>query len=103
MNWVAERDIALVYPDGRLRTVRLQIGRPYPHPDGDWACSVATEGLHDRLLQVCGIDAWQALMLAIRALEAILAAEVKSGAILHDSTGEESVSLPSVFSREWEI
>ncbi len=39
---------------------------------GDWFCDVTTTGAEETQLPVGGVDAWQALRLAMRAADAII-------------------------------
>lgn len=61
MTQIAER--AYHDPAGRVITVR--IGQPEPDPAGDWRCSVHVDGIEQEPRDVHGIDALQALEIAI--------------------------------------
>jgi hypothetical protein len=53
--------------------VTVKIGKPVPHPDGDWECPYVISGLPSPIsLRVGGVDAVQALFLALRAIGADL-------------------------------
>ena len=86
-----------VQPGGERIEVVVAIGHPYPTSEGDWACPVEIDGLHGDLADIHGMDALQALCLAIRLVGERLAAFVAAGGrILHPSTGE-SIALESYF------
>lgn len=52
--------------DGKSSDVLVRIGRPEPHPKGDWACPYQIAGIGDEKVRwIIGIDAVQALQLAM--------------------------------------
>ena len=81
MDVIAERRLIATFPDGGPIPVVLRVGRPYPHPKGDYACPVQAEGL--RLCEgpndIFGVGSWHALMLGLRFLRSMLASEAKRG------------------------
>ena len=86
-----------VHAGGERMEVVVALGHPYPTSEGDWACPVEIDGLHGELADIHGIDALQALCLAIRLVGERLAAFVADGGrILHPTTGE-SIALESYF------
>jgi hypothetical protein len=87
-----------VTPGGERIEIVVAIGHPYPTSKGGWACPVEIDGLHGDLADIHGLDALQALCLAIRLVgERLTAFVADGGRILHPST-EESVDLESYFS-----
>lgn len=97
---IIERQLECLLPDGSCRMIQLRIGRPYPDPKGDWSCPVAVDGWHGEFRPIHGIDSWQALLLALRFLEGLLAAEVERGLVLHWPPGEgQAIGIPELFSR----
>ena len=53
--------------------VTVKIGRPMPHPEGDWECPYLISGLPNPItMRVAGVDAVQALYLALRMIGADL-------------------------------
>lgn len=54
--------------DGELT---ISIGAPR-REGGDWFCDVTATGAEETQLPVGGVDAWQALRLAMRAADAII-------------------------------
>ena len=99
MDVVAEHRLVATFPDGALAPVVLRVGRPYAHPKGDHACAVQAEGL--RLWQgpsdIFGVGTWHALMLGLRFLQSMLAAEAERGAVFHWEGSEHAVSVEELF------
>jgi hypothetical protein len=99
MDLVAEQRIDFLYPDGQLVPVHVRLGRPYPHPKGDWACLVQTEGLPERTdpTELFGVGPMHALMIGARFLHLRLTAEVARGAVPHDECDRDVMSIDSLF------
>jgi Domain of unknown function (DUF6968) len=99
MDLVAERVLVALYPDGESVHVHLRIGRPVPHPNGDWCCEVAAEGL--RLWRgpkpFRGVDSWQALLIGLQFLRDILSREAERGAVYHWEGGEHPIRVDELF------
>lgn len=80
---IAERALEARKPGSDSVTeVRVRIGRPIPEPDsdGDWICPIQIVGLGDEeVANVYGIDAVQALLLALQKVGSDLAAAGRSG------------------------
>jgi hypothetical protein len=99
MDVIAEHRLVATFPDGGSGPVVLRVGRPYAHPKGDHACPVQAEGL--RLWQgrneIYGVGTWHALMLGLRFLRSMLAAEAGRGAVFHWEDGEHAVSVEELF------
>ena len=75
----------------------MRIGRPYEGTDGEWACPVATEGLHGRHPDIRGTDSFQSLCLASSLVRRLLEDLVtRGGKVLHLEDRTE-VSLSAVF------
>jgi hypothetical protein len=100
MDVVAEHRLLALYPDGAAMPVCLRVGRPRPYPLGDWVCPIQAEGLRiwEGPREFCGVDSWQALMLALRLLREMLAAEIEAGAVFHWEDGEHPISVEVLFS-----
>ncbi|WP_390891105.1 DUF6968 family protein [Gemmata palustris] len=99
MDPIAERTLVCLYPDGASVPVQLLIGQPRPHPKGDWCCEVSGEGMRlwTGTSTIVGIDSWQALLLSLRFLRAMLEAEVERGALLHGPDGITVISPEELF------
>jgi hypothetical protein len=70
---IAQRELGGTL-DERPCTVTVKIGKPYPAPDGkDWYCPYGiTTPTRERMSYAGGIDAVQALRLAMRKIDAEL-------------------------------
>ena len=62
----AERAWFAVAPDGTEHDVVLRVGLPTPAPGGEWRAAVTLGVLESRVHDIAGIDAWQAMTLAMR-------------------------------------
>lgn len=72
--------------------IRVRIGRPYPdpRPEWDWICPVQILGLGDEAVRnVYGIDAIQALTLALQKVAIDLTAAARGGLELHWPDGPD--------------
>lgn len=78
-NVVAERKLIVELKTGERRPVTIRIGQPYETGEEDWACPLSLEGLYERLFDACGIDSFQALMLAQNLIKSLLNAVVRDG------------------------
>ena len=101
MDVIAEASLTCLYPDGACVPVRVGVGSPFPHPKGDWACEVFADGLRvwEGSNAICGVDSWQALILALRVLREMLQEEERQGAILHWPNGESLISVEELFAQ----
>jgi hypothetical protein len=99
MDVIAERRLVALFPDTGPVPISLRVGRPVPHPQGDWVCPVQAEGL--RLWQgpseIFGAGSWHALMLGLRFLRSMLVAEADRGAVFHWEGAEEAISVETLF------
>jgi hypothetical protein len=69
---IAERTLTATI-ENRSFNVIIQFGKPSPHPKGDWYCPYRIKGFGgDINFRACGIDAVQALQLAMLAVGATL-------------------------------
>lgn len=78
-----ERRIEIERTHGSRTAVRLVLGDPTQRTDGHWACDVAAHGLFDRLPPAVGVDAMQALLLAVFLLRRLVEAEIQRGAVIY--------------------
>ncbi|MGI5867897.1 MAG: DUF6968 family protein [Kiritimatiellia bacterium] len=62
---IAEMKLVMKSPDGVSTSVHVEIGRPYTVSAEEAACPVAMSGLLPRISDIHGIDAFQALDLAL--------------------------------------
>jgi hypothetical protein len=93
---IATRQLLYISPKGERLELTLAVGMPHPHPDGDWACPVALDGLWADLNEIRGVDSWQALTGAIAFLAQLLSGMIsKRGGELRypeDENAEVDVS-----------
>ncbi|HEX3653715.1 MAG TPA: hypothetical protein VHU18_12925 [Rhizomicrobium sp.] len=76
-------------PNGDRFEITLQIGQPYQYGPEEWACPIALAGLYEKLSDIHGGDAIQALCLAIRfALNLLSYFKEDGGRVLY-SSGED--------------
>ncbi len=78
--------------------VVIAVGPPIKQSTGEWTCEVEAAGLFERLPAARGVDALQAVVMALSLLRTLLAAEVERGAHLC-WPGGESISLGELFGR----
>jgi hypothetical protein len=99
MDVIAEHLLVATFPDGGPVLVVIRVGRPFAHPNGDFACPVQADGL--RLWQgpseIFGVGSWHALMLGLRFVRSMLAAEVERGTVLHWENHEYAVAVEDLF------
>lgn len=64
-NHIAERKLLLeVIETGERRSLTVRIGMPYQKSDNDFRCPTEYAGLYNKVADVSGVDAIQALALA---------------------------------------
>ncbi|MGH9563259.1 MAG: DUF6968 family protein [Terracidiphilus sp.] len=74
---IAERALDAI-GDGGSFEVRVRLGKPTPHPKGDWACPFQITGIGDEKVRlIFGVDAVQALQLAMVAVGSHLSTHQK--------------------------
>jgi hypothetical protein len=94
---IAERTLMCVKPNGQRVPVTLRIGKPYPASDVDWACPVALEGLEPRLLDIHGVDSFQALMLAQKLLLQLMTGILEDGGRFEDDEDGSPIDIKELF------
>ncbi|MEJ2183555.1 MAG: hypothetical protein P8Y66_08525 [Nitrospirota bacterium] len=68
-NPIAERILDLEKKDGSRTKIRVRLAKPERSEDGDWVCPYEITGFERPTgLRVFGVDAMQALLLAIKGL-----------------------------------
>ena len=75
---IAATDLIALFPDGRRKPVRIEIGRPVPDGE-DAVCTCVFTEFHDQPLRTYGSDTLQALVLAVRLMRVLLQHEQKRG------------------------
>ena len=96
-RWLASRTILAIGSEGQKSEVTLRIGTPYEISPEEWACPVAMDGLQERLHDVHGIDAWQAIQL-VQSLQAqLLGYFIQEGGKLYCHEPPEQIELQELF------
>lgn len=73
VDMIAERTLDLEKKDGSRKKIRVRLGKPERSEKGDWICPYEITGFKKPIgLSVWGVDAMQALLLAIKGLSADL-------------------------------
>ncbi len=90
---LAERAVLAIRADGTESVVTLAIGHPYAISPTEWACPVRLDGLHHRLPDVRGIDAWQCLQLCQALLAQLLRHFVDGGGRLYWTGTREPIAF----------
>jgi hypothetical protein len=86
---IAEREALFAPREGAPHGITVRLGRPVPDPRSPgqaWCCPYQVLGIgRDRVFAMFGVDAMQALLLAVHAIPAELAAYVRTrgGTLLH--------------------
>ena len=94
--WLAERTVTAIRPSGERLDVTLRIGLPYAIAAEEWACPMEVEGLHG-LRPVRGIDAWQALQLALSLQAQVLGYFIEGGGRLLWHETSYAIELGELF------
>ncbi len=100
MDFIAEEQLDVLYPDGELVPVELRIGTPQRREDRNgWGCVAQAEGLRaeGRPREMYGLSSLQSLMIACCFLYRMLLIEVEQGAILRERDRPEEFSLDTLF------
>ena len=94
---IATRSLLAVRPDGQELAITLRIGVPYEIAPEEWACPVAMEGFRERLHDVHGIDAWQAIQLVQNLQAQLLGYFIEEGGRLSGGFQESPWNFASSF------
>jgi hypothetical protein len=96
-KYIATREMIAFRPERGKFAVSVCVGQPYCISEDEWACAVALPGLHLKLADQHGVDAFQALMLAQNLAYTLLAGFVEDGGCLLDASGGSPVDLKALF------
>jgi hypothetical protein len=68
MTWIADQEVAWIFPGGERRPGRIAIGSPWLVPDGNGEakCAVSLDGLEDSCDPLSGDGTLEALIIAVR-------------------------------------
>ena len=96
---VAEKRLRVRYPDGIVVPVCLRVGVPKPTRSDEAGCPVQAEGLRiwEGPKMMFGADTFQALLIAIRFVQKLLAMEVTRGAQLLHADEETPMTVEELF------
>ena len=99
MDVVAETRLVAVFDSGMSAKVALRIGRPVPHPKGDWVGTVQIDGFQAWAgsCEIYGVDSWQTLILSLRFVRSILLQEVEFGTAFHWEDGMDVINVEGLF------
>ena len=92
VEYIAEREMTAVAPEGERFTIVARIGRPCLVGEKEWTCPVALDGLYNSLADQHGVDSWQALQLAYSLCLDLLDSFVEKGWKLYLWPGEAPLS-----------
>ena len=98
INELAGREFEVRRAEGDPVKVVIAVGPPIKQSTGEWTCEVEAAGLFERLPAARGVDALQAVVMALSLLRTLLEAEVERGAHLCWPGGER-ISLGELFGR----
>jgi len=98
-NYIAQKEISTVSPEGQAKLLKIAIGAPYEIDDISWGCSWAIEGLYISNKDAVGVDAWQALTLAMQLIEQLLAYYIEDGGKLFWEPNGKEMDLNDVIPR----
>jgi hypothetical protein len=102
-NWIAERRVVLVFPDGRRVPGRIAVGQPYalananPATSYESHCPVEIEGLHSHLHPIIGAGTLSALLLGVRFLGTMLHELISRGGRVLDPEDDSDIPLEAMF------
>jgi hypothetical protein len=96
---LASRSILTVKANGERLTVMLPIGQPYEVTPEEWATSVSISGLHSRLGDIHGNDAWQVIQLAYELIAQLIGHFVEEGGTLYWAETGEPMELDELLPR----
>ncbi|PIE82657.1 MAG: hypothetical protein CSA10_00165 [Cardiobacteriales bacterium] len=89
-NYIVQKEIHTVSPNSKPKLLKIAIGLPYEIDDISWGCSWCIEGLYKSNKDAVGADAWQALTLAVKIIEQLLAYYIEDGGkLLWEPNGKE--------------
>lgn len=95
--FIASRTLRAFHTSRGAFDINVRIGSPYQVSSEEWACRVCLDGLHTRLSDTHGVDAFQALMLAQNLARTLLAGFVDQGGQLFDSDAGAKLDLQKLF------
>lgn len=99
-NYVAERKLCGVGPDGSSVSIAIRIGQPQEISEQTWTVAIDIEGLEYGMKTALGIDPWQALTVAFAVTEQAVRYFLDSGGRLCSREDvEQEVPVEDLFPR----
>jgi len=96
MDIVATLQLVEVSPKGERKPIRVQVGKPHFDERGSWACPVIVTSVSDKVREIHGEDAMQALCLGVQFVRSMLQSVLDGGSrLLH--ADEETDFHPEVY------
>ena len=89
--------VLAVDADGREFELTLAVGRAYRVNEVQWSCPVSMTGLYERLVDIAGVDSWQATQLAFRLIADLLESFIEQGGRLMWTDSREPLALADLF------
>lgn len=90
-NYLAERSLRAVAPDGTQTAIEIRIGAPEEVSPETWTVAIDIEGLEYGMKTALGVDPWQALTVAFAVTEQAVRYFLECGGKLvsGDTNGDE--------------
>lgn len=89
-EYIAERFLRGVNPDGSNTAIEIRIGQPEEISEQTWTVAIDIKGLEYGMKTALGVDPWQALTVAFAVTEQAVRYFLDAGGKLHASENEES-------------
>lgn len=90
----AETNIIYKISPGTLLRVNICIDRPYLSQSGEYRTRIHFKGLWDKPQEVCGVDSFQSLMLAVKNIKDFLFSLINNSGELYFSEKNNSKLVP---------
>lgn len=95
-NEIVRQNLSLIQSNGERMPIEIIIGAPYSHPDDHspdiicWHCPVQIPGLQDKMMEIGGDDAFEAIVAAIMFVKRALIRAKRNGCrIVFVDSGED--------------
>jgi len=99
-DYLAERFMRGVNPDGTSTEIEIRIGRPEEVAEQTWTVAIDLKGLEYGMKTALGVDPWQALTVAFAVTEQAVRYFLESGGKLcAEENQEEELPVEDLFPR----
>ncbi|HZP78767.1 MAG TPA: hypothetical protein VFB45_21700 [Pseudolabrys sp.] len=95
----ASRKLLAIDKNGREFELTIGVGAPYEISKDQWICAASTQGLHERVFDLHGVDSWQALQLASQFVAQTLAYFIEGGGRLFSFEERAPIALEDFIPR----